>query len=65
MANITIRIPDEVHQALKISSKRTRRSLNSEIAYAIEYYLKNAPEVHYDPNPPVPKETPKAKKTKP
>lgn len=47
MAKITIRIPDEIHTALKESAERNLRSLNSEILKALTYYLKNSPEAQY------------------
>jgi hypothetical protein len=48
MKNIGLRLPDELHKGLKQTAKINLRSLNSEIARAIEYYLKNAPEAHYE-----------------
>ena len=48
MKNINIRFPDELHKALKQTAKINHRSFNSELLRAIEYYLKNAPEAHYE-----------------
>ena len=44
MSDIYIRLPDELHQAIKDSAKQNRRSMTGEIARAIEYYLEQAPE---------------------
>lgn len=51
MKDIHLRFPDEeehLHDALKKSAENNRRSLNNEILRAIEFYLKNAPEAHYE-----------------
>lgn len=51
MVGTNLRFDDkELHKAVKVSSQRNRRSLNAEILTAIEYYLKNAPGAHYDPD---------------
>ena len=39
MKTTNLRIPDELHKALKESAKRNHRSMNSEILQAIELYL--------------------------
>jgi hypothetical protein len=42
---LTIRFTEkELHKAITASAKKNRRSLNSEILRAIEFYLQNAPE---------------------
>jgi len=52
MVKITIRIQEEsLHKALVETAKQNRRSMNAEILRAIEYYLKNAPEAHYQVGP--------------
>lgn len=48
MKNLNLRLPESLHEALKRTADDNRRSLNSEILRAIEYYLKNAPEAHYE-----------------
>lgn len=48
MSDVYMRLPDDLHEAIKKSGKRNRRSMNGEIVRAIEYYLNNAPEAHYD-----------------
>ena len=52
-------INGELYDALKKRAEKNRRSLNSEILIAIEYYLKNA-----DEEKPVEKEVPKKKSPK-
>jgi len=44
MITTTIRLPKELHQAIKESAKRNLRSLNNELIHALLYYLKHAPE---------------------
>jgi predicted transcriptional regulator len=44
MVRITLRLDDDQHAALGKIKEAYRRSLNSEIQYAIDYYLKHAPE---------------------
>jgi hypothetical protein len=48
MVRITLRLTDETHKALVKSAESNHRSMNGEIQRAIEYYLKNAPESHYE-----------------
>lgn len=51
MITTNLRFPDEeehLHEALKKSAESNRRSLNNEILRAIEFYLKHAPEAHYE-----------------
>ena len=50
MKNVNVRFGDSIHQAIKDAAHRNRRSLNSEILVALDYYLKNAPGAHYDPD---------------
>ena len=38
--NINLRLPDDIHMALKASAEINRRSLNSEILTAIEFYFR-------------------------
>lgn len=47
MANIFLRLSDELHKTIKESARQNHRSMNGELVRAIEYYLKNAPEAHY------------------
>ena len=47
MVNSAIRLPDELHKALKESAKRNHRSLHSELIHALVFYLKNSPEANY------------------
>ena len=47
MTDTLLRIPDELHKAIKETARQNHRSKNGEIVRAIEYYLKNAPEAHY------------------
>lgn len=49
MTNTNVRLPDELHQAIKDAALRNRRSMNAEILHALEFYLKNAPDAHYFP----------------
>ena len=56
--NYALRFPDEEEQlfeAIKKSAKNNRRSFNAEILHALDFYLKNAPEAHYQVKP-LPKE---------
>jgi hypothetical protein len=39
---------DKFAKAIEKTAKQNHRSVNGEIERAIEYYLKNAPEAHYD-----------------
>lgn len=39
MVSINLRLPSDLHKAIKASGKRNERSLNSEIIYAIKLYL--------------------------
>lgn len=41
----------ELFDAVKKSAKQNRRSMNAEILRAIDFYLKNAPEAHYQVEP--------------
>jgi len=50
MTKITVRLDDDLHAALTITAGNNRRSLNSEMLRAFEYYLKNSPEAQYDPD---------------
>lgn len=46
----TVRFTEDelhIHKALIETAKNNRRSLNSEMIHAFEFYLKNAPEAHY------------------
>lgn len=50
MYRVSLRFLDEeesLYEAIKETAKQNHRSLNGEIIHAIEYYLKNAPEAHY------------------
>jgi len=38
----------QLFKAIKESAKQNRRSMNAEILRAIEFYLKEAPETHYE-----------------
>ena len=51
MVKLVLRISEHLHADIKSAGDRNRRSLNSEILRAIEFYLKNAPEARYDPTP--------------
>lgn len=44
MSDIYIRLPDDLHAAVKDSAKRNHRSMTGEIAHAIDFYLKYANE---------------------
>lgn len=49
--NTNIRFRDEeevLFENIKKTAKVNKRSMNAEILRAIEYYLKNAPEAHYE-----------------
>lgn len=49
--NTNIRFRDEeegLFESIKKTAKANKRSMNAEILRAIEYYLKNAPEAHYE-----------------
>ena len=39
MITTNLRIPDDIHEALKTSAEKNHRSLNGEILNAIEFYL--------------------------
>ena len=41
MITTNLRIPDEIHEALKQKAGLNRRSMNAEILRAIEFYLSN------------------------
>ena len=43
----SLRLPDELHKALKESAKRNHRSLHGEMLRALEFYLRNSPEANY------------------
>ena len=48
---ITVRFTEDeknIHDALAKSAKNNRRSLNAEMLRAFEFYLKEAPEAHYE-----------------
>ena len=63
MIKITVRISDEdekVYRGIEKSAQNNRRSINNEILQALDFYLKNAPQAHYEVKP-LPKEG-KAKK---
>lgn len=52
MTSTNLRFEDEsLLKAIKETAKQNRRSMNAEILRAIEYYLKNAPEAHYQVEP--------------
>jgi len=38
----------QLFKAIKESAKQNRRSMNAEILRALEFYLKEAPEAHYE-----------------
>ncbi len=40
MKLLSLRIPDELHEAIKALSEKEKRSLNSEILYILEEHLK-------------------------
>lgn len=66
MKTTIIRFPPDngdLLDVLKKSAKKNRRSLNSELLRAIEFYLKNAPEAQYEAKP-VEKEVVKKKSSK-
>jgi hypothetical protein len=48
MKTTNLRIPDEIHKLIKESGEKNRRSLNSEILHAIEYYLRLGSKTPYD-----------------
>ena len=39
MARLNLRLPDELHQALKELAKKEHRSLNAQIIHSLEKYL--------------------------
>ena len=49
MTNTNVRLPNELHLAIKKAAGNNRRSMNAEILYALEFYLKNAPTAYYLP----------------
>lgn len=51
MVKFLLRLPDDLHSALKQLSKRSKRSLHSEILFALEFYLTNNPSSQYDATP--------------
>jgi hypothetical protein len=42
MKTTNLRIPDDIHEAMKESAKNNYRSLNAEILYAMEKYISTA-----------------------
>lgn len=48
MIKASLRLPEELHDALTKTAAQNHRSLHGEMLRAFEYYLKNAPEAHYD-----------------
>ena len=40
MANLVLRLPDEVHEQLRATAQRNHRSLNGEILCALDAYLR-------------------------
>jgi hypothetical protein len=48
MKYASLRLPDELHSVLEKTAAQNHRSLHGEMLRAFEYYLKNAPEAHYD-----------------
>jgi len=64
VTRITIRFTDEethLHDAITKSAQNNRRSLNSEMLRAFEFYLKNALEAQYEVKPAVKEVTKKPK----
>jgi hypothetical protein len=49
--HVSFKKAEELFEAVKKSAKQNRRSMNAEVLRAIEYYLKNAPEAHYQVEP--------------
>jgi predicted HicB family RNase H-like nuclease len=41
MANVNIRIPDELHEELRVASQEDQRSLNGEILWLLRQALDN------------------------
>lgn len=66
MVSTNLRFADQeaLYEAIKKSARNNHRSLNGEILRAIEYYLTNAPEAHYEAKP-VEKEVPKKRSKSP
>ena len=48
MKTTNLRIPDNLHRALKESAETNHRSLNGEILRAIEFYLRLGSKVDYE-----------------
>lgn len=44
MPSVSIRFPDELLSAIRESAESSRRSLNSEVLVAIDFYLQHARE---------------------
>ena len=40
MANLVLRLPDELHEQLRATAQRNHRSLNGEILCALDAYLR-------------------------
>lgn len=56
MKFVSLRLPDEIYQAITATAVQNRRSMHAEILRALDYYLKDAPEAHYSPPLPLPKQ---------
>ncbi len=48
MSDVYIRLPDELHKAIKEIGKKNHRSMNGEIVRALEYYVQFAPEAQIE-----------------